>query len=514
MTNPISGYVPPLLQRIGQAVKESPRLSLCVKITALFSVAMLSLLVARYYKGSTKPTPPANPDYDISLAHPTSKPSNGKNSVDSVSSTSSIFSLNFSLSKPEAPVAFYIASNTIAYYRDQANECDEQYWKNLTLPDGTPFNLSPKDMIVECRIVGNDPSSAMHKSVFPQPFILPASFLKEQGDGKTFKVIYKGYLIELQLRQQEHPYVNGRREPGEFLESAKVILEMLNPLPAYLVPTATNPYPFYTLQDGGFIFKAGQNGQLIQKSETSKLRDLKQPNTGVQIVPEENSGWIHTHRGGGSHPLDTPDIYNISGNLVLARTFIGGSVADVDIVLTPTHLLVYGWFEKTNAEDKMKISNEILAPFEWKHYFKELSYEEMQEKLLNSSISCKAGLLELRFGFRYPTDNELELMDYIPEWKLEGMRMANSVEFLDYPIDDQTTGELESIEGTPDDDITEWVEPKLADIRPEVEPIMPNADIRPTAGTLRAEDDAPVRPKAIMTDQLFTSSRLEGNFEE
>jgi len=62
MTNSISGYVPALLQRLGQAVKESPRLTLLVKISALFAVATLGMLLVRYSNGSTKPaSPPFNP---------------------------------------------------------------------------------------------------------------------------------------------------------------------------------------------------------------------------------------------------------------------------------------------------------------------------------------------------------------------------------------------------------------------------------------------------------------------
>ena len=81
MTNSISGYVPALLQRLGQAVKESPRLTLLVKISALFSVAMLSMILVRHFKGSPKPNPPpSKPSNDNSSTEP-SEPSNGNSSA-------------------------------------------------------------------------------------------------------------------------------------------------------------------------------------------------------------------------------------------------------------------------------------------------------------------------------------------------------------------------------------------------------------------------------------------------
>ena len=481
MTNSISGYVPALLQRLGQAVKESPRLTLLVKISALFSVAMLSMILVRHFKGSPKPNPPpSKPSNDNSSTEP-SEPSNGNSSAqpaprasqietiaqrsqllpllessdgessgNTVSPAPSIFSLNFL--KPEAPTAFYMASNSLVYRYDQTNELEENYWKDLRHMDETPFEFSPKDMIVECRTVEHKHSRSMEKSIFPSTgFSLPASFLKEHADGKPFSLKYKDQILEFQLDQQKHPYAEGRKLET-LLESAERILEKLNPLPAHLVPSATNSYPFYTLQDGGFIYKAGENGRIELNPETTELRKLKKPNCGVQWSTTSREV-RHVESGRGNHPLDTPAI-NSTGHLLIAtRTFTGGTIRNVDVVLTPTHLMLYGNYENRKAGNKITIGNEILVDIQWQHYFQDLSYEEMQEKMLNSSVFCKDGLLQLNVGFRYPTDSELDAMDYIPEWKLKGMMAANSVEFQDHPSIENTP---DSIESAPDDEIQEW----------------------------------------------------------
>jgi len=443
MLNSVSGAIVPAFQRLNQAVKTSPKLTLLVKISSLFACAMLGMLIARYCNGSTKPVPPP-------------KPNNGKISADSASSSSqpngnASVSLvdaisSFSPFKSE-PHSFYLQSQTLASFVDMELKHVIKDLKKITLSDGSSLPLNPDDILMKCKLAGNTPSK------FIEHFLLPISFLRKHIDGEPFTIKYENQTFTLQLDQTKHCFLEGRMDVNKFLTSAESIKQELTKFcPRHLAPTLSNSYPFYTLQDGGFIYKAGENGRIELNPETTELRKLKKPNCGVQWSTTSREV-RHVESGRGNHPLDTPAI-NSTGHLLIAtRTFTGGTIRNVDVVLTPTHLMLYGNYENRKAGNKITIGNEILVDIQWQHYFQDLSYEEMQEKMLNSSVFCKDGLLQLNVGFRYPTDSELDAMDYIPEWKLKGMMAANSVEFQDHPSIENTP---DSIESAPDDEIQEW----------------------------------------------------------
>ena len=273
--------------------------------------------------------------------------------------------------------------------------------KNITLEDGSPLPLDAEDFLSELYLFNM--SRRLENAGIPSMMLLPGALFKGKKDGDTIRLRYKNQLIELTIEQQNHElrYAKGAFEEVFAKLTAYIKKSCDLDDPAFAI---FDPYWFYRLGDKGCIYKLE-----TQKSENQLIISHLKDGVSEDFRPKVNPEWVV-----GDLVLEDET------KLIFEMSFPRFGPQDFDIILTETHLIIYGRFENRPVpgrpvdlnqadinhmddewwEKLLSSSREALFAFRWDkmEQFKDRSMEEMKTIMNKSTCSHIIGILQLEIS--------------------------------------------------------------------------------------------------------------------
>lgn len=280
-----------------------------------------------------------------------------------------------------------ITSQTMGGYIGTETGLFPPYLKDFTLEDGSALPLSEQDLFVEIHIF--EPSSLFVRAKIPTNLYLPTSLLIGKKDGDALRLKYNNELIELTIAQQSHG-----------LKFAKGTLEEVLSLHRTYVQSKYTPnqsffgkhslHWYYNLEGGGKIYK-------FEANETTNNYHLREnPGNLRQLINPEYSRY------------DILPILEKTALLICAE-FPSFQPTDFEVILNPTHLVIYARYEDRNpgqlseveveytGELKPKIcSKESIMAVKWGVIpgLENLSFEKMKDRISSCSSCLEFGMLQ------------------------------------------------------------------------------------------------------------------------
>lgn len=270
---------------------------------------------------------------------------------------------------PDLEACMRVLSRSTGYIGEEDDQTEwPKYWAHMTLENGDPLPLEPKDFIVKVQLF--EPSQPLPDGL-EMAIFLPYQVLKKVKSGEKLSLRYKGQLIELEAKQLTNHGVKAFEQYVKGVKAAhksdeRSTLETIS----YFSLATPNDLFFYTLNGGGSILT-------LELSETESTHPRRKDQQVLQELEQNERFAVEKCYA----RVDEEGKFVIRAEVPGARN-VEILVNSKFIVFSYNHNF-FGGKVKTVRWDIMEgLKNKTIA--------------EIEQALVSAQASCEGGIVTLK----------------------------------------------------------------------------------------------------------------------